>query len=127
MRAQTTKSIRIQIISLILAGLISMPAHAEVIPGRWEKVAALAVGIGARISGQFRGLSSSDARTPERRQPGIDSASGYPDHLRGFLPRMDGSMRAWKGAADWGRSRWWARRAWICRSKGLLVSAWTWP
>ena len=68
MRSQTTKSRRIQIVSLILAGLISIPAHAGVIPGRWEKVSALEMASpitvemknGDQISGQFRGLSSSD-------------------------------------------------------------------
>ena len=28
-------------ISLILVGLLAVPAQAQVIPGRWEKVAAL--------------------------------------------------------------------------------------
>ena len=68
MRFQTMKSVRIQIVSLMLAGLISMSAHAEVIPGRWEKVSALEIAAritvelksGDRIQGQFRGLSSSD-------------------------------------------------------------------
>ena len=64
----TMKSCRIQLVSLILAGLISMPAHAEVIPGRWEKVSALEMAspivvelnAGDQIKGQFRGLSASD-------------------------------------------------------------------
>ena len=68
MRFPTMKSCRIQIVSLILAGLISLPARAEVIPGRWEKVVALETASpitvelknGDRIKGQFRGLSSSD-------------------------------------------------------------------
>lgn len=62
------KSFRIPTVSLILAGLISLPAQAEVIPGRWEKVAVLEMASpitvelknGDRIVGQFRGLSSSD-------------------------------------------------------------------
>ena len=63
MRFQTTTSCRIQIVSLILAGLISLPVQAEVLPGRWEKVSALEMASpitvemknGDRISGQFRG------------------------------------------------------------------------
>ena len=68
MRAQTTKSYRIQVVSLMLAGLISLPAHAEVIPGRWEKVSALDLGTpvtvelknGDQVEGTFEGLSVSD-------------------------------------------------------------------
>ena len=67
MRSQTMKSVRIQIISLILAGLIAQPANASVIPGRWEKVAALEMASsitvnlknGDRMRGQLRGLSTS--------------------------------------------------------------------
>ena len=68
MRAQTTKSVRIRFFSLILAGLISMPAHGEVIPGRWEKVSALELGTpitvelknGDQAEGTFEGLVASD-------------------------------------------------------------------
>ena len=68
MRFQTMNSVRIQIVSLILAGLISMPAHGEVIPGRWEKVSALELGTpitvklknGDQAEGNFEGLSASD-------------------------------------------------------------------
>ena len=84
MKSSTMKSYRIQIVSLILAGLISIPAHAEVIPGRWEKVAALEMAPlikvelknGDRISGQFRGLSSSDLE--------LLNAAG-----RALIPRAD--------------------------------------
>ena len=84
MKSSTMKSYRIQIVSLILAGLISIPAHAEVIPGRWEKVAALETAPlikvdlknGDRISGQFRGLSSSDLE--------LLNAAG-----RALIPRAD--------------------------------------
>ncbi len=38
-----SKSNRIQILVLILAGLILQPAHASVIPGRWEKASNLKV------------------------------------------------------------------------------------
>ncbi len=63
----TMKSSRIQILVLLLAGLISQPAHAEVIPGRWEKVSALEMAStitvdlknGDRIRGQFQRLSPS--------------------------------------------------------------------
>ena len=68
MRAQTTKSCRIQIIWLMLAGLISIPAHGEVIPGRWEKVSALELGTpitvelknGDQVEGNYKGLSVSE-------------------------------------------------------------------
>ena len=68
MISPTMKSCRIQILSLILAGLIAQSAHADVIPGRWEKVSALEMASsimvelknGDRIKGQFRGLSPSD-------------------------------------------------------------------
>jgi len=61
------KSFRIQAVSSILGGLISLPAHAEVIPGRWEKVEVLETASpitvelknGDRIVGRFRGLFAS--------------------------------------------------------------------
>ncbi len=67
MRFPTMKSCRIQIVSLILAVLIFIPAHAEVIPGRWEKVSTLEMTSpimaelknGDRIQGQFQHLSPS--------------------------------------------------------------------
>ena len=68
MRSQTTTSCRIQIVSLILAGLISLPVQAEVIPGRWEKVSDLELGTpiivelknGDQVEGDIEGLSESD-------------------------------------------------------------------
>lgn len=62
------KPYRIQAISLALAALISLPLRADVIPGRWEKVSALAVSSaitvklkdGDRIKGHFEGLSATD-------------------------------------------------------------------
>ena len=68
MRFQTMKSVRIQIVSLLLAGLISLPAHGEMIPGRWEKVSALELGTpitvelknGDQVDGDFEGLSESE-------------------------------------------------------------------
>ncbi len=68
MRFQTMKSVRIQFVLLMLAGLISMPAQAEMIPGRWEKVSALELGTpitvelknGDQVAGTFEGLSASD-------------------------------------------------------------------
>lgn len=67
MMISTMKSCRIQVISLILTGLISLPARAEVIPGRWEKVSDLALGTpitvdlknGDQVVGDFEGLSAS--------------------------------------------------------------------
>lgn len=62
------QSYRIQAISLALAALISLPLQANVIPGRWEKVSALAVASpitvelknGDRVKGDFGGLSKSN-------------------------------------------------------------------
>ena len=68
MRFQTIESVQFQIVSLILTGLISLPAQAEVIPGRWEKVSGLDLGTpitvglknGDQVAGNFEGLSASD-------------------------------------------------------------------
>ena len=68
MRFQTMKSVRIHIVSSILAGLISMPAHGEMISGRWEKVSALELGTpitvelknGDQVEGTFEVLSASE-------------------------------------------------------------------
>ena len=104
-RAQTTKSVRIQFVSLILAALISLPAHAEVIPGRWEKVPALEMASpitvdlknGNRIQGQFRGLSSSDL---ELMNSTGRAAIPRADIQNITLPFRDGlGDGAWKGAA----------------------------
>ena len=64
----TMKSYWTQILALILAGLISLPAYAEVIPGRWEKVSDLDLGTpitaelknGDRVEGELEGLSESE-------------------------------------------------------------------
>ena len=66
----TMKSGRPQVLALILAGLILLPAYAEVIPGRWEKVSNMEFGTpitvelknGDRVVGQFEGLSATRAR-----------------------------------------------------------------
>ncbi len=73
----TMKSSRTQILALFLVGLTFQPAHAEVIPGRWEKVSALEMAStvtvelknGDRIKGQFRGLvpSALELRSPAGR------------------------------------------------------------
>ena len=68
MRTQMEYLRQIQIIVLILAGLILQPAHAEVIPGRWEKVCDLKLGTPVRVElkngdqvvGDFAGLSVSE-------------------------------------------------------------------
>ena len=68
MTTPTMKSCRIQFLALILAGLIAQPAHAEVVPGRWEKVSDLDLGTpitvklknGDHVIGDFEGLSASD-------------------------------------------------------------------
>ena len=100
----TLKSCRIQSVSLILAVLISMPAHAEVIPGRWEKVSALEMALpitvelknGDRIKGQFRGLSPSDL---ELLSPAGWAAIPRTDIQTITLPSKDGLRDgAWKGA-----------------------------
>ena len=62
------KSCRIQVFALVLAGLIAQPAHAEVIPGRWEKVSDLELRTsitvelknGDQVEGRFNGLSASE-------------------------------------------------------------------
>ena len=62
------KNSRTVAISLILVGLLAVPTRAQVIPGRWEKVAALSVEMPItvdlknrdRIQGQFEGLSPSE-------------------------------------------------------------------
>ena len=92
MRAQTTKSVRIQFVSLILAGLISMPAHAEVIPGRWEKVSAMELGTpitvalknGDQIKGELESLSETEVELKTH-------------SARASVPRSDiQSITAWK-------------------------------
>jgi len=89
----------------MLAGLISLPAHAEVIPGRWEKVSALEMASpimvqlknGDRINGQFRGLSSSDL---ELLSPAGRALIPKTDIHTITLPWKDGlGDGAWKGAA----------------------------
>ena len=68
------KSFRIQDISLILAGLISLPAHAEVIPGRREKVSGLELGTSITVElknedwveGNCEGLSASEVAVETR-------------------------------------------------------------
>ena len=70
MTIPTMKSSRTQILTLILVGLISLPARAEVIPGRWEKVsdldleAPITVDLknGDQIEGNFKGLSVSELK-----------------------------------------------------------------
>ena len=105
MRAQTTKSVRIQFVSLMLAGLVSMPAHAEVIPGRWEKVSALEMASsitvemknGDRLKGQFRSLSASNLD--------LLSAAGWAvipkSDIRTITVSSEDGLGdgAWKGAA----------------------------
>ncbi len=59
---------RTVVIALILVSLLSFPARAQGIPGRWEKVEALKLGSpitvelknGDRLGGQFEGLSPSE-------------------------------------------------------------------
>ena len=62
------KKSRTAVIVLILAGLLAVPARAQVIPGRWEKVAVLSFGTpitvdlknGDRIQGKSEELSPSE-------------------------------------------------------------------
>ena len=59
---------RTAVIVLILVGLLCVPAQAQVIPGRWEKVQTLPLGpqitvelkSGDRLKGQFEELSPSE-------------------------------------------------------------------
>jgi len=99
------KSFRIQAVSSILGGLISLPAHAEVIPGRWEKVEVLETASpitvelknGDRIVGRFRGLSSSDL---ELLSPAGRAVIPKTDIQTITRPSKDGlGDGAWKGAA----------------------------
>ena len=68
MLSPATKSRRVQAVSLTLAFLVSLPVRAGVIPGRWEKVAAIAeetpiivdLKNGDRIEGPFGELSPSE-------------------------------------------------------------------
>lgn len=99
------KSFRFQAVSLILAGPISLPVHAEVIPGRWEKVAVLEMASpitvelknGDRIKGRFRGLSSSDL---ELLSPAGRAVIPKTDIQVITCPSKDGlGDGAWKGAA----------------------------
>lgn len=67
-KTRTMTTCQIRLLAVILAGLISVPARAEVIPGRWEKVAALQAAFpitvetkdGDRIKGHFEDLSDTD-------------------------------------------------------------------
>ena len=104
-RVLALKSFRIRAVPLILVGLISLPTHAEVIPGRWEKVAVLdtespitvELKNGDRIQGQFRGLSSSDL---EILSPAGRAVIPKPDVQTVTFPSKDGlGDGAWKGAA----------------------------
>ncbi len=104
-KTQTMKTCRIRLLALILAGLASMPARAEVIPGRWEKVSALEMASsitvelknGDRIHGQFRGLSASAL---ELLNPAGRAVIPKTDIQTVNLPSKDGlGDGAWKGAA----------------------------
>lgn len=84
MMSQPMKSDRIQFVSLMLAGLISMPVHAQVIPGRWQKASGLNLGTpitvelknGDQIEGDFEGLTESDV--------GIETHAA-----RAVIPKVD--------------------------------------
>ena len=62
------RNARVVAIVLILVGLLAVPASARAIPGRWEKIAALAVGTPIavalknrdRIEGKFEEFSPSE-------------------------------------------------------------------
>ena len=61
------ESCRTRLVALVLVGLVVLPLHAGVIPGRWEKVSQLEAGAslavemknGDRVKGHFMGLSES--------------------------------------------------------------------
>ena len=86
---------------LILVGLLSVPAQAQVIPGRWEKIEALQLGPqitvelenGNRIEGQFEGLSPSEflLRTGSA-QAAISRAEIRRITTRGHDPLTDGIL-----------------------------------
>lgn len=72
------KSYRTRFVALALLALISPSAQAGVIPGRWDKVSALAVEVpvlvelksGDRIEGRFRGLTESELELVTRTAQG---------------------------------------------------------
>ena len=74
MNGKLIQSYRLQIVSLVLAGLISQPVRAGVIPGRWEKVAnldleariTLELKNGDPLEGHFVGLSASGVNIETR-------------------------------------------------------------
>ena len=116
MISPTMKSCRIQILALILAGLISMPAHAEVIPGRWEKVSALEMAF-AHHSGTEKRESNPGpvprpvairSGTPESRRLGNNSENGHPDDYSSFegWPRQRSQDWSRDRGRDCSRSRW---------------------
>ena len=92
MRSQTTTSCRIQVVSLMLAGLISMTAHAEVIPGRWEKGLRLGNGIIHHSRPEKRESNPGSVSRPvvvrsgtlELRWSGSNSESRHPEHYTSF-------------------------------------------
>ena len=74
MRNAMKKSCRVQVVCLFLAGMISLPVRAEVIPGRWEKVSNLDLGMpvtvvlknGDRVVGDYEGMSGSEVDVETR-------------------------------------------------------------
>ena len=113
---------RTVVIALILVSLLSFPARAQGIPGRWEKVEALKLGSpitvelknGDRLGGQFEELSPSELllRTNSA-QAAIPRAEidriitrGRDDLLNGYLIGTaigGGTMTAvfWPWSGDW--------------------------
>ena len=114
MPTPTMKSCRIQFLTLLLAGLIAQPTHAEVIPGRWEKVSDLDLGTpitvelknGDRVEGDFEGLSASDVDLETH--SGSDSENRRPDYCnseerwRGKRSPEWRDHRSRSGSRDWG-------------------------
>ena len=100
-----SKSSRIQILVLILAGLILQPAHASVIPGRWEKASNLKVDApitvtlknGDQVEGHFKGLSASDVD--------IETHSARAKIPEGIHPDDNRSDEGWLGRRSRDRSR----------------------
>ncbi len=84
MTSAMMKTCRMQVFSLILVVLIVLPARAEVIPGRWEKVSELDLGTpiavelknGDQVIGDLEGLFASE----------LDVETGS---VRAVIPKTD--------------------------------------
>ena len=99
------KSNRGQILALVLAGLVSQPAHADMIPGRWEKVSDLELGTpitvelknGDRVEGEFEGLWRIPSWS-ERSGPGTHRTPGPSGVIVAQRRDQRGRWKRWRGS-----------------------------